>query len=181
MTSSLRLPRGLLQDLEETVIHQDRQFLTEVARSLGLPVQEVLRKCLGTGSIQKISTLWAFADEDGGAEIQKCPWWDCYGDGLWKPCIRHRLAPALPCYKHEQCTTNTSFARLASDPYIQTLRHVRPVLLNETLYWTSLEENTHHFPFREDGSIDRSGVFHYIMFKNRRILVWNTAQKGTDL
>ena len=36
----LRIPHGLWKDLEDTVIQQDRQFLTEVARNLGLPVKE---------------------------------------------------------------------------------------------------------------------------------------------
>ena len=35
---TFRIPRGLWRDLEETVIQQDRQFLSEVARQLGLPV-----------------------------------------------------------------------------------------------------------------------------------------------
>ena len=93
MTSlqTLRLPRGLWTDIEETVIRQDRQFLTEVARSLGLPVADVIRKCLGTGADQSV----AIVGEDPGA----CPWWT-ETNGLWRPCPRLRLTPTTACQGH---------------------------------------------------------------------------------
>jgi hypothetical protein len=133
----MRIPRGLWADLEETVIQQDRQFLSEVARSLGLPVPEVLRKCLGTGGTSTACpVLWAPAafmipDSDPSPT---CPWWECHGS-LWRPCPRIRLSPTLPCAIHERCVP-CPLTRLGSDPELAALPRMLPASAGGgPLYW----------------------------------------------
>jgi hypothetical protein len=132
---TLRIPRGLWADLQETVIHQDRQFLSEVARSLGLPVAEVLRKCMGTGAPHPCPVLWApaaflTADEE---EPCTCPWWELHGS-LWRPCPRLRLSPTLPCQIHERCVP-CPLTRLGSDPELASLPRLKPASHKNELYW----------------------------------------------
>jgi hypothetical protein len=148
---TLRIPRGLWADLEETVIQQDRQFLSEVARSLGLPVQEVLRRCLGTGATTSIPTLWT-----DGSEPTACPWWECHGDGLWRRCPRQRLTAKMPCPIHER-STPCPLARPDTDPVIRALRRVEPVLWNDELFW--VDPTGAEPAFREDGTVDTEGHF----------------------
>jgi hypothetical protein len=135
----MRIPRGLWADLEETVIQQDRQFLSEVARSLGLPVPEVLRKCLGTGGTSTpCPVLWAPTTFlEGGEEVRPtCPWWECHGGSLWRPCPRIRLSPSLPCAIHERCVP-CPLTRLGNDPELVSLPRMLPATKGEgePLYW----------------------------------------------
>lgn len=148
---TLRIPRGLWADLEETVIQQDRQFLSEVARALGLPVQEVLRRCLGTaGAPQQVPVLWTQPD---GEDPVSCPWWERHGDGLWRPCPRVRLAATLPCHIHER-SVPCPLTRLASDPLIRSLAAVAPASLPDgELVWYD-PTGTIAGVFYEDGRYD---------------------------
>jgi hypothetical protein len=165
ITQTFRLPRGLWQDLEETVIHQDRAFLSDVARSLGLPVQEVLRRCLGTGAQQPVPVLWA---PSSSTTLPTCPWWECHGEGLWRRCPRLRLSPTLPCNIHERCTP-CPLARLDSDPVIRDLPWSHPITWNNRVYWID-PTNSDTFAYREDGSIETDFRFRYVNFRGRRIL-----------
>ena len=131
---TLRIPRGLWADLQETVIQQDRQFLSEVARSLGLPVAEVLRKCLGTGAPQVCPILWApaaFLTDNEGSHT--CPWWELRGS-LWRPCPRMRLSPTLPCQIHERCVP-CPLTCLGSDPALAALPRLKPAQDKDQLFW----------------------------------------------
>lgn len=166
VTQTLRLPRGLWQDLEETVIQQDRAFLGEVARSLGLPVQEVLRRCLGTGAQQTVPVLWAPAT---ATRLDVCPWWECHGEGMWRRCPRLRLSPTLPCNIHERCTP-CPLARLDSDPVIRELPWVQPVTWNNSVYWID-PTDPDAAARREDGTVETDFQFRFIEFKGRRTLV----------
>jgi len=150
---SLRMPRGLWDDLETTVIQQDRQFLTEVAHSLGLPPSEVIRRCLGTGGVPtQVVSLPPPCD----SEI--CPWWECYGDGLWRRCAHLRLSALLPCLIHERCK-QSAVARLDSDPIINELPWAQPVRYRGHLYWV---DPANGFARREDGSHVVSGYFKWL-------------------
>ena len=156
---TLRIPRGLWKDLEETVIQQDRQFLTEVARTLGLPVAEVLRKCLGSsGTPQPV--LWT-SSADGDEETQ-CPVWTLRGF-LWKPCARVRLSPTKCCPLHEPIPLN---GRLAND--IKDLPVRIPVQHEGTLYWFHKGSPLLH----EDGTIVTAGTLRSIDFRGAQILAW---------
>jgi hypothetical protein len=152
---TLRIPRGLWADLEETVIQQDRQFLSEIARALGLPVQEVLRRCLGSsGTPQQVPVLWTNPEElASGVEPLSCPWWERHGDGLWRPCPRVRLSASLPCHIHER-SMPCPLTRLASDPVIRGLTAVVPATMPDgELLWydpTNLVTGV----FCEDGRYD---------------------------
>jgi len=126
MIQTMRIPRGLWTDLEETVIQQDRQFLSEVARSLGLPVQEVLRKCLGSGAPHAIQVT---LDQEG----LQCPWWTRTSDGCWSRCRRQRTSPTGPCHVHIH--TNTDIHRLDTDPYLANIMAVHPVRYQGSIYW----------------------------------------------
>jgi hypothetical protein len=161
---TLRIPRGLWADLEETVIQQDRQFLSEVARSLGLPVAEVLRRCLGTGAPTSIPVLWTDPTTDPCA----CPWWECHGDGLWRRCPRQRLSATLPCPIHER-STPCPMSRPDKDPVIRALRRVVPVLWNDELFW--VDPSGVEPAFREDGTTDTEGTFQQIKDDDGQ-LVW---------
>lgn len=172
-TKTLRLPRSLWQDLEETVIQQDRQFLTEVARTLGLPPSEVLRRCLGTGAPQVVPILWANPLE-AGTVPEVCPWWECHGEGLWRRCPRLRLASTLPCQFHERCTPCPR-ARLDSDPIIRALPVVQPVRWQGSLYWISPADPDIP-PFREDGTVDLDGNFRQIGFRGEK--VWTRVRNS---
>jgi len=155
MTTTLRIPRGLWADLEETIIQQDRQFLTEVARSLGLPVQEVLRKILGTGAPQPVAVLSGTVDTD------LCPWWTRSAHGLWRPCCRLRLNPTSACQEHMR---NQHAASLESD--LSALPTLQPVNYDGNIYW--INEDT---VYREDGTIEPSRKFKFIDHRGQRICV----------
>ena len=159
--TTLRIPRGLWKDLEESVIQQDRQFLTEVARSLGLPVGEVLRKVLGTGAPQLVQILTAAEDAD------ICPWWDRIGDGLWRPCRRQRMSGSQPCQIHTRSAS--SAARLGADPYVVNLPVLQPVLHGGTIYWVS--DDPDMSVYREDGTIVCDRTFKRITFHGQRMWV----------
>jgi hypothetical protein len=165
-TKTLRLPRSLWQDLEETVIQQDRQFLTEVARELGLPVAEVLRRCLGTGALQPVPVLWTNPLE-AGTVPEVCPWWECHGEGLWRRCPRLRLASTLPCQIHERCTP-CPLARTDRDPVIRALPVVQPVRWQGSLYWINPADPDAP-PFHEDGTVDLLGRFRQVTFRGERV------------
>jgi len=162
--TTMRIPRGLWKDLEESVIQQDRQFLTEVARSLGLPVGEVLRKVLGTGGSQLVHVLTSAEDAD------RCPWWDRIGDGLWRPCARQRMTSAQPCQIHTRPPpTSSPPYRLGVDNHMESLPILSPVLHEGIVYWMS---ETHNTPvFREDGIIVHDLTFKRITFRGDRIWV----------
>lgn len=153
---TLRIPRNLWKDLEETVIQQDRQFLSEVARSLGLPVPEVLRRCLGTGAPQPMPVLWCRPDSE---EPACCPWWERHGDGLWRRCPRLRIADTLPCAIHER-NVPCPLARLDSDPHIRALGWRVPVRHDGVLYW--VDPDGAAAPFTEDGTAVTDLVFRRI-------------------
>ena len=157
---TLRIPRGLWKDLEETVIQQDRQFLSEVARSLGLPVAEVLRKCLGSsGTPQPV--LWTSSAEED--EETQCPAWTLHGY-LWKPCTRFRLSPTKCCHLHEPIPPT---ARLASE--IKDLPVRTPVRHEDTLYWMGSPGAP---LLHEDGSSVTTGTLRYVDFRGTRLLAW---------
>ena len=155
-----KMPKGLWTDFEETIIQQDRQFLTEVARSLSLPVAEVLRRCLGTGSPQAILV--------GDAETDACPWWSRHGDGLWRPCGRCRLTPTTPCHLHIRSQPSHTQC-LGSDPRLATITEARPMSWQGELYWIT-DTDTYH----EDGrlasvtfkQIEHRGAQLYVAVKN---------------
>lgn len=155
----LRIPRGLWDDLEESVIKQDRQFLIEVAKSLGLPVQEVLRKCLGTRPTQtSIPVLWSLAPVD------QCPWYTLRGS-LWHPCTRKRLSPTVPCCVHEK----PGPFRLSTDPIIQEATEVYPVIRNKITYWVDPDSGQ---ALHEDGHPEISGTFRFSQFRGNKIAIW---------
>jgi hypothetical protein len=155
---TLRIPRGLWKDLEDTVIQQDRQFLTEVARTLGLPVAEVLRKCLGSGAPQPV--LWTSSAEED--KETQCPVWTLHGF-LWKPCARIRLSPTKCCPLHEPIPPT---ARLASE--IKDLPIRTPVRYEGTLYWFHKGSPLLH----EDGSIVATGTLRAVDFRGSLLLAW---------
>jgi hypothetical protein len=168
----LRIPRGLWNDLEETVIQQDRQFLTTVARELGLPVNDVLRRCLGMGAPQPVPVLWGTPDLDSTTDL--CPWWECHGQGLWRRCPRLRVAATMPCQIHERCTP-CPLSRLDSDPEMRRMSWVIPLRVGEVLYWVDPENRLP--PRNEDGSlcttrrfkcIQRDGEKHWILLPPRQ-------------
>ena len=148
------------------MIQQDRAFLSEVARSLGLPVQEVLRRCLGTGAQQPVPVLWA---PSTSTHVDVCPWWECHGDGLWRRCPRLRLSSTLPCNIHERCTP-CPLARLDSDPIISDLPWVQPITWNNRVYWID-PANPDAAARREDGAVETEFKFRYIDFRGKQILV----------
>jgi hypothetical protein len=177
MTSlTLRIPKGLWADLEETIIQQDRQFLTEVARSLGLPIPDVIRRCLGTGAATAIPVLWtpfSTTEEDSDEEVTSpnatpCPWWTATG-ALWRPCPRARLSPTLPCLLHEGLTSSPT-CRLGTDPFILALPKRWPVRFRSKLMWVDplgLEP-----PLHEDGRPDMEGQFRFLTQKGCRIALF---------
>jgi len=165
---TLRVPKGLWTDLETTVIQQDRAFLTEVARDLGLPVADVLRRCLGTGAPHQIAVLSGSPSEDPGC----CPWWSRTSDGCWMPCKRLRLTPTSGCQVHLHTKTNEQ-ERLGSDIHLAALPVLQPFRCEGEIFW--------HLPgfpvYREDGSIEPSRGFKAVDFRGQRL--WTcTMDKG---
>ena len=160
---TLRIPRGLWHDLEDTVYQQDRQFLTEVARTLGLPPAEVIRRCIGTGGTKTtVPVLWTLpSSEDPVA----CPYWECHGDGLWRRCPRHRLSPSMPCTVHERGSTGTPRSCLFSDPVLGELPWRVPVRReNGELFWGDPTGNAP--PFRENGTVEPTLMFRKSRFRD---------------
>lgn len=158
MSVSLRIPRGLWNDLETSVIKQDKQFLIEVARSLGLPIKDVLSKCL-VGRPTCVPTLWLNHDDPEG-----CPWYSARGS-LWFRCERKRLSPNLPCCIHERPSQANL---LGTDQIIQTAVRCLPVRREGVLYWVRPDGTAVH----EDGSPKEGGIFIMSSHKGRRIAIW---------
>ena len=173
-TQTLRIPRGLWEDLQSTVLQQDRQFLTEVARTLGLPVPEVLRRCLGAGAPTAVPLLWSDPKTD---EPDQCPWWECHGDGLWRRCPRLRLSATLPCQIHERCTP-CPLARLHSDEVIQAMPFYMPVRRGALLYW--VDPTGVAPPYREDGTVETEGRFKSIGVRGGAAREWVWVPAGSD-
>jgi len=156
----LKMPKGLWTDFEETIIQQDRQFLTEVARGFALPVAEVLRRCLGIGSPQAILV--------GEDETDSCPWWTKQGDGLWRPCGRRRLTATTPCHLHTRSTPSLQQC-LGSEPHLSTIEEARPMSWKGEVFWVT-DTDTYH----EDGrlasikfkQIEHRGKPVYVAVKN---------------
>ena len=147
---TLHIPRGLWEDLRESIILADRQFVTYVAKELGLNTGEVLRKVLGTyGSAQIVHVLTSSNDNEG-----RCPWWNRYGSGLWRQCARQRCSPTLPCQFH---ATPTGIQRATLD--VSALPRARPLRFKGVLYWLSPVSND---VFREDGTLETDIVFKQI-------------------
>ena len=145
---TLRLPRGLWEDLEQTVIVQDRQWLTMVARELGIPVAEALKKVLGTGAPQQVAVLMA-ADT-----LENCPWHDRLGDGLWMPCARQRLSATRPCQFHERPRPSASLT--------VACKKVHPYSYEGRIYWT-IKGDSEADIFREDGTLETGFRFKFRM------------------
>jgi hypothetical protein len=170
MTTTLRLPRGLWEDLEQTIIQQDRQFLTEVARALGLPVPEVLRRCLGTGAPQTVPVLTTADDT-----TSRCPWWQHHGDGLWRRCCRQRLSATLPCAVHER-SVPCPLTRLDTDPIIRALPVLQPARIGERLLWYDPAGVAP--TYNEDGTVATDGRARSVEFRGRRVLTWFPTRVG---
>jgi hypothetical protein len=158
--ASLRIPRGLWDDLEESVIKQDRQFLIEVARNLGLPVQDVLRKCLG-GAPTSVPVLWM---HDYAGAIDICPWATKVGS-LWFPCQRKRLSPNLPCCVHER-----DKIKLSSE-LGDLLRRI-PVSHKGRIFWVDPTEEEP--PLKEDGTV-AAGSYLIRKHKGKTIALYKPA------
>jgi len=156
--TTLRIPRGLWEDLEESVINQDRQFLIEVARSLGLPIKDVLRKCL----IAKPVLIPYDTD------VEVCPWSTLsQSKTLWFPCHRKRLAPTLPCCIHEK---NRSNAKLTLE--LADLPRRIPVTRNKILYW--IDPAGIEPPLHENGSI-AEGRFILTRHRGVQVAIWTKS------
>lgn len=167
MTSlTFRIPKGSHDDLTETLIQFDRQFLTEIARSLGLPIPEVIRRCLGSGAATPIPVLWAPHPTEDDEDLPKCPWWTATGS-LWRPCQRLRLAPTLACLHHESTSKR---GRLATDPFILGLPKRWPVRFRDQLLWADPEgiEPALH----EDGRPMSEGRFRFTEHQGRRVAIF---------
>ena len=142
--NTFRIPKGLWDDLEDTVIQQDRQFLTEVARSLGLPVKDVLQACLGPKATP-IPVIW-----NPYGPIETCPYWNQH-QSLWKPCMNPRMSPTMPCCVHED-----GGGRLQSE-LGELVRRI-PVKRGGILYWVDpLDPESP--PLHENGELELGGVF----------------------
>jgi hypothetical protein len=193
---TLRLPRGILEDLQETVIQQDRQFLTEVGLSMGLSRSEIgamIRMVLGTGAPQTIPVLWAppawdptatdaatdDTEEEADARPYKhfCPWWERHGEGLWRRCPRHRIGPQLPCPIHER-SLPCPLTRVYTDPVIQELPLLYPFTHDGRLFWT---RDTPGAPcYNEDGTVPTDGTICFVTFRGQRVPSWRAATEATD-
>ena len=164
---TLRLPRGLLEDLCDTIAQQDEIYLRYVARELGLPVREVLQKCgvqgMQASERRSIPVLWMPPGLDINDESIICPWWECHGDGLWRRCPRIRLSSSLPCMVHERCTPcpRACCPTRSDDVGIKGMRRVTSLRdHNDNLWW--IDPAGHYPPFREDGTVDHSIRFRRI-------------------
>lgn len=177
---TMRMPKGLFEDLESTLIESDQRFIQEVCRSLGFSpadTQTAVRRVLGTGTPQAMPVLWTPKSlnpaETTAIGPEFCPWWDRIGaDGLWRRCPRHRLAPNLPCVTHERAVPCAGM-RLDSDPFIRALPAMIPVEHDETLYWVGKETGSPCYR-DEDGSAPTDGTFRYVTdsASGTRVLTW---------
>jgi hypothetical protein len=166
---TLRIPRALWADLEETIIQQDRQFLTMVAKELQLPVNEVIRKCLGTsGESKSIPCLLT------GEEVEfRCPWYtrNSVTDLVWAPCGRLRMSATSACALHKHSRPGPCCA-LNSSPTIQSLPTLTPIVYKDALYWALFDKDNKRTieVFREDFTIEEGLQFVWVTFKEERIL-----------
>lgn len=177
---TLRMPRGLYDDLESTIIELDQRFLQEVCRSLGFTsaeTQNAVRRVLGTGTPHAMPVLWTPTSvnptETSGTSSDICPWWDRVGTGgLWRRCPRHRLAPNLPCVMHERAVPCPGM-RLESDPFIRDLPTLIPIEREGIRYWVGKETGSPCYK-EDDGSVPTDGAFRYVTDSatGNEILTW---------
>jgi hypothetical protein len=157
---TLRLPRGFLQDFEETVIQFDRQFLTEVGLSLGMTraaIAPLIRQVLGTGAPQPVLALLAPPIAEEAPAF--CPWWECRGDNFWRRCPRHRVSPSLPCSIHERAVP-CPLTRLDSDPFFRDAPFLQPMEFENRIYWVNSGGTR---CYNEDGTLSTDGVIRFQM------------------
>lgn len=121
-----------------------------VARELGIPVAEALKKVLGKGAPQQVAVLMA-ADT-----LENCPWHDRLGDGLWMPCARQRLSETRPCQFHERPHFLSSLTEAA------TLKKVHPYRYEGRIYWT-IKGDADADIFCEDGTLEKEFRFKFRM------------------
>jgi len=133
----IRLPRGLLDDLQTADILQCRAWIAYVARETGKSPHEAIQRVMGMGALQPV--LVAAEPQD------PCPWHDRLGDGLWRPCRRQRLTPTMPCQIHERPASSSSL-------YPPEVDMVFPYLYKGRIYWTVDEPDAD--VFREDGMLE---------------------------
>ena len=152
----MRIPRGLWADMETTIIQQDRQFLTDVATALGLPVAPVLKHCLGSGASQPVLI--------GDADTDRCPWWVQQGY-LWRRCPRQRLTDTSPCSVHARSTVDCCFD-------MKDIPVAKPYRYEGSIYWVASPTSV----FREDGSVEPSLRFKQVEFKGAPLTVAFTVE-----
>jgi hypothetical protein len=160
---TLRIPRGLWADLEQTVIQQDRQFLTEVARTLGLDPKEVLRKCLGTSGTSTAVTCLIGEDTES-----LCPFYYRSPESyLWTPCCRIRTSKTTPCALHTFAAPGTLLIHKDS-PAFTCLPVVEAVSFQEKIYWVLFDEARKQttMVFNEDGTLS-SIRFRWVLWKQK--------------
>lgn len=138
-TTVRRMPVGMLDHLQTICARQDQQFITDVARILGLPAAEMRRKILGTlGTPTLVCT-------------ESDPWWmgtqcpimvQCSHTNMWSRC-GHMSEAHGTCWRHRFTKTP-----VFTDPQFAEMDKRTPFRLDGELYWVA-----------EDGSVlDATGV-----------------------
>lgn len=157
----IRIPRGLWDDLEQTVIYMDRQIVAAIARELGLNVAETIRRILGTGSPQLVMI--------SAEPLDPCPWYDLVGGTRWRPCIRQRMGPTRPCQFHERPGPKHALMVDAEE--------IEPFIVDDRIYWTSdVKDN---ITYREDGTIETE--FKILFFNDDGVRCPILLKTSTDL
>lgn len=166
---TLRIPRGLWKDLEDTIIESDKKFLEEISRTLGLNKNEVFAHCGygkgGGGERKSIPCCILGIEQDDSDEKLRCPWYSKIGH-IWEPCIHLRMSESTPCPLHIFTNPSNKYA-LRNSPFIQSLPVVQKIFYNDDLYWVLFNGKQTTHVFREDGTLDETLKFRWIKSPDR--------------
>ena len=138
-----RIPLGLWDSLQEVCAQNDRRFIKDVARIIGVDASDIRKRVFGVRGIQT-----TVAVEDG-------PWWSAAQcpvmtkqvGCMWQRCTAN-CSPSGFCWDHRTFRPS-DFLKLHTDSFFQSLDKRHPYMYNDEVVWVS----------EKDGSVMLHGEF----------------------
>ena len=133
-TTTRRMPIGLLDHIQTICARQDQQFITDVARILGLnaaAANDMRRKVLGTLGSQTL----VFTESNPWWVGTQCPIMIQSPCGMWVRCSRTcENRGNGKCFKHRN-----SKKRVHTDPVFSEMESRTPFRYEDELYWVGAD------------------------------------------
>ena len=131
-----RIPLGLWDSLQEVCAQNDRRFIKDVARIIGVDASDIRKRVFGVRGIQT-----TVAVEDG-------PWWSAAQcpvmskqvGSMWQRCTAN-CSPCGFCWDHRSFRPS-DMLKLHTDSYFQTLDKRHPYMYNDEVVWVSEKDGS---------------------------------------